>query len=90
VDPLAVVVHRYREFLFGGFLPDHVLIQKLFDFKRFRDLVGGARGRLDLVVFQNRVTYGDALVADVSPGIVAGGRDELSDYVLTLMTKRTP
>ena len=38
---------------------------------------------------KNRVADGDALVADVSPGIVAGGRDQLSDYVLALMAKGT-
>ena len=51
VDALAVVVDRHRQLLLGGILPDHVLIQKLLHFQRLRDLVGGSRGRLDLVVF---------------------------------------
>ncbi len=90
VDPLAVVVDRHRQFLLGGFLADHVLIQKLLYFQRLGDLVGSSGGRLDLVVLQNRVADRDALVADVRARIVAGGRDQLSDYVLALMAKRTP
>ena len=45
---------------------------------------------LDLVVFQNRVADRDALVANVGTGIIAGGGDQLSDYVLTLVAERTP
>ena len=41
------------------------------------------------VVFENRVADGDALVADVSAGVIAGGGDQLSDYVLAFMAKRT-
>ena len=89
VDPLAVVVHRHRQLLLGGFLPDYVLIQKLLYFQGFRDLVGSSGRSLDLVVFENRVADRNAFVADVGTRIVAGGGDELSDYVLTLMTKRT-
>ena len=55
----------------------------------FRDFVGGSRRRFDFVVLQDRVTDRYALVANIRTRIVAGGRDELSDYVLTLMTKRT-
>ena len=90
VDALAVVVDGHRQLLLGGFLPDHVLIQELLYFQGLRDLVRGSGGRLDLVVLQNRVADRDALVADVGAGIVAGGGDELSDYVLTLVAKRTP
>ena len=46
-------------------------------------------GLLVLVVFQNGVAYGDALIADVGSRIVAErGRDQLSDDILALMTKR--
>jgi hypothetical protein len=89
VDTLAVVVHRYRQLLFDGLLADHVLIQKLLYFQRLGDLVGGTGRGLDLVIFENGIAHGNALVADVGAGIVAGRGDELSDYVLTLMTKRT-
>jgi hypothetical protein len=66
------------------------LIQKLFDFQRLRDFIGSSGGRLDFVVFQNRVADCYAFIADVGTRVVAGGGDELSDYVLALMTKRTP
>ena len=89
VDPLAVVVDRHRQLLLGGFLADHVLIEEFLHFQRFGDLVGSSRGRFDLVVFQDRVADRDALVADVCARIVAGGGDQLSDYVLALMAKRT-
>jgi hypothetical protein len=85
-----MVVHRHRQLLLRGFLPNYILIQELFYFQRLRDLIGSSRGGLDLVIFQDRITDGDALVADVGTGIVAGGGDQLTDYVLTLMTKRTP
>ena len=90
MDALAVVIDRHRQLLLGGFLPDHVLIQKFLHFQGLRNLVGNARGRLDFVVLQNRVAYGDALVTDIGAGIVAGGGDEFADYVLALMTKRAP
>jgi len=87
VDAFAMVVHRNCQLLFDGFLPNYVLIQKLFYFQRFRDLIGSAGRSLDLVVFENGIAHGNAFVADVGSGVIAGGGDELSDYVLTLMTK---
>jgi hypothetical protein len=89
VNPLAVVVNGDGELLFGGFLPDDVLIEKLFDFERFWNFVGSTGRRLDLVVFEDGIADGNALVADVGARVVAGGGDELSDYVLALMTERT-
>src|SRR5262249_5262930 len=89
VDAFAVVVNRYLQLLFDGFLADHVLVQELLDFERLRNFVGGAGRGLDLVVLKNRVANGNALIADIRTGVIAGGRDELSDYVLALMTKRT-
>jgi hypothetical protein len=89
VDALAVVVHGYRKLLLRGFLPNHVLVKELLDFQWFGNLVGAAPGRLGLVILQNRVANSDALVADVGAGIVAGGGNEFTDYVLALMTKRT-
>ncbi len=84
-----MVVDRDRQLLLGGFLPDDVLIEKFLYFQRLGNLVGDPAGGSDLVVFQNRVADGDALVADVRPRIVAGGRDQLSDYVLALVAKGT-
>jgi hypothetical protein len=90
VDPLAVVVDGHRQFLLGGFLSDHVRIQKLFYFQWFRNLVWGSGGRLDLVVLKDGIADSNALVADVRTRIVARRGNEFSDYVLTLMAKRTP
>jgi hypothetical protein len=90
VDPLAVVVNRNRQLLFGRFLPDHVLVKKLFDLEGLGNLVGNPGRRFDPVVLQYGVAYSNTLVANICARIVAGGRDELSDYVLTLMAKRTP
>ena len=89
VDALAVVVDGHRQLLLGGFLPDHVLIQKLLYFQRLGDLVRRPGRLIVPIVFQNRVADRDALVADVGARIIAGGGDELADYVLALMAKRT-
>jgi hypothetical protein len=84
-----VVVNRYRQLTLGGFLPDHVLIKKVFYFKWFGNFAGpGGRG-LRLIVFKDRVADGDALVADVCPRIVAWRGYQLSNNVLALMTKGT-
>jgi hypothetical protein len=85
-----VVINSHRQLLLGGFLPDHVLVQELLHFQWFRDLVRGSGRRLYLVVFKDRIADSDALVADVRTRIVAGGGNQLSNYVLTLMAKRTP
>jgi hypothetical protein len=90
VHALAVVVHRHRQFLLGGLLTDYVLVEKLLHFQWLGYLIRDPGGSLDLVVFQNRVANGNALVADISAGIIARGRDEFPDYVLALMAKRTP
>jgi hypothetical protein len=66
------------------------LIQKLFYFQRFRDLIRGARRRLDFVVLQDRVAYSNAFIADVSTRVVAGGGNQLSNYILAFVAKRTP
>jgi hypothetical protein len=66
------------------------LIQELFYFQRFGDFVGSPGRGFDFVIFENRVANGNALIADVGSGIVARGGDQLSDYVLAFVTKRTP
>jgi hypothetical protein len=90
VNPLAVVVDRYRQLLFGGFLPDYILIQEFLNFERFRDLVRRSGRGLDFIILEDRVADGNTLVADVRARIVARRGNQFSDYVLTLMTKRTP
>jgi hypothetical protein len=53
-------------------LPDHVLIEVLLQFQRFRELVGSAIGLLVAVILEDAVAYGDALVTNISSRIVAG------------------
>jgi hypothetical protein len=88
VNPLAVVVYRNRQLLFGGLLADYVLIEKFLYLERLRNLVGSSRGRLDLIVFQDGIADRDTLVANICSRIIAWGRDELSDHFLALMTER--
>jgi hypothetical protein len=90
VNPLAVIVNGNRQFLLGGFLTDHVLIEKLLDLQRLRNLIGSSGRRLDFIIFQNRVANSYALVTDVCPRVVARRRNELAYYILTFMAKRTP
>ena len=89
VDALAVVVYRDRQLFLGGFLPDHILIQKFFHLEGLRQLVGAGRRLLGLVIFEDRVADCNALVANVCTGIVARGRNQLADYILTFVAKRT-
>jgi hypothetical protein len=84
-----VIVDGDSELLLGGLLPDYVLVKEFLDLERFGDLVGNSRRGLYLVVLQNGIADGDALVADVRTRVIARRRDELSDYVLTFMAKRT-
>jgi hypothetical protein len=72
MNPLAMVVYGNGEFLFGGFLPNHILVQEFLNLKGLGDLAGRPDWRLDFIVLENRVAYGDALITDVGPGIVAG------------------
>jgi hypothetical protein len=89
VNPLAVVVYGDGELLFGSFLPDHILIEEFLNLKRFGDLIGRPGRWLDLVVFEDGIANGDALIADIRPRVVAGRGDEFANYVLALMAKRT-
>jgi hypothetical protein len=41
------------------------------------------------IILNDRIAYRDTFIADVCPGIVAGGGDELSDYILAFVTERT-
>jgi hypothetical protein len=70
-----VVVDCNRQLLLGGFLPDHVLIQELFYFQWFRDLVGCSGRGFDLVVFKDGIADSNALVANVRTRVVTRGRD---------------
>ncbi len=41
------------------------------------------------IIFNDRVAYGDAFVANIGAWVVTGGGDELTDHILTFMTERT-
>ena len=74
VDALVVVVNRHRQLLLGLLLADHVLVEEAFHFLRLGQLIGGGGGRRrGAVVFQDGIADRHALVANVGPGIIAGG-----------------
>ena len=73
VDTLVVVVNGDGKFFLGLVLPDDVFIEERLDLLRLGQMVGRGGGmRFRAVVFQNGVADGNALIADVSPGIIAG------------------
>jgi hypothetical protein len=68
-----MVVDGDGELFLGLVLPDYVFIQEGLHFLRLGQVVGSGRGmRFGAVVFQDGIADGHALIADVSPGIVAG------------------
>jgi hypothetical protein len=72
------------------FLPDDVLIEEDLDFLRLGKLVGNRRlGSGGAIVFEDRIADRNALVTDVSAGIVTRRGDQLGDCVLRLVAKRT-
>jgi hypothetical protein len=80
LNPLVVVVDGDRERALGGLLADHVLLQDVVDFLRFRqvlELEGRRRGQL---LVDDLVAEVDALVADVD----AGAGDQLFHLTLRL------
>jgi hypothetical protein len=84
-----MVVNRHRKLLFGGLLADYVLIEEFFDFEGLGKFVRSARGRFGPVVLQDGVADGNTFITYVRPRIVAGGRNQFPDNVLTLMAERT-
>ena len=89
LDALVVVVDRYGQLLLGGVLADHVLIQVFLQLQRLGKLVRRSVLLLVPVVLENRVAYGDALVANVGARVIGGGGDQLTDNVLALMAEGT-
>ena len=88
VDPLVVVVDRDREDLLGPLLADHVLVERVLDLVRVREL-GGRRlraRRLEQLLLDDLLAQVDALVADVD----ALARDELADLLLALPAEGAP
>src|SRR5579863_7036617 len=89
VDALVVVVNGDGELLLGLLLADDVFVEESFDFGGLGKLIGSSCGRSGgAVVFENRVADGDALVADVGPGVVTRGGDQLGYGVLRFVAER--
>ena len=84
VDALVVIVDRDGERLLRLLLPDHVLVERVLDLLRRRDLRDRFRDLALFVLREDLVAERDALVADVD------GRagDELPDRVLRLAAER--
>src|SRR6185437_9658326 len=90
VDALVVVVNRDRKLLLGLLLADYVFIEEGFDLLRLGQVVRSGRSmRFTAIIFKNGIADGNTLVTNVSPGIIAGRRNELGDSVLRLVAKRT-
>ena len=87
VDPLVVVVDRDRQDLLGPFLADDVLVERVLDLVRVRELAAGGLGarRLEELLLDDLLAQVDALVADVD----ALARDELADLLLALPAEGT-
>src|SRR6185312_5684403 len=89
VDALGMVVNGDRELSLGRLLPDDILIEEILDLERFRNLLRAGGSRFRLIVLQNRIADGDALIANVRPRVVARRRNQLPDHVLTFMAEGT-
>jgi hypothetical protein len=81
-----MAVNVDREYPFGPLLPYDILIQHILDLGRCWDLGDGLSDLSLLVLRENLITEGDALVADVH----GRTRNELPDRVLGLSAKRAP
>ena len=75
LDALVVVVNRDRELLLRAVLTDYVLVKIFLQFQWFGELMRRPVRLIVTIVFQDRVAYGDALVANVSSGVIVGGGD---------------
>src|SRR4029077_17311965 len=83
VDTLVMVVDRDGKLLLGLLLADDVFVEESFDFLRLGQVVGSGGGmRFAAIVFQNGVADGNAFVANIGTGIIAGGGNELGHGVL--------
>ena len=88
VDPLVVVVDGDREDLLGPLLADHVLVERVLDLVRVREL-GASRpsgAALEHLLLDDLLAEVDALVADVD----ALACDELADLLLALAAEGAP
>jgi hypothetical protein len=66
-----MVVDGYRELLLGSILANYILIEILFQLKWLRKFMRSPIGLVVAVVFEDRITNRNALVTNVSSGIIA-------------------
>src|SRR6266542_4293205 len=78
-----MVIDRYGELLFGGFLPDHVQVEELLDFQWLWKLLSDRRR--DDVIGYDLIANVHAFIADV----YRGSGNELFYVVLTFGAERT-
>ena len=90
LDALVVVVNSHGELLLRLVLADHEIVEEALDLGRLGEMTGSGGGSFAAaVVFKNGVADGNALVADVGAGIVAGRRDQFGYSILRLVAERT-
>ncbi len=90
VNALVVVIDRDRQLFLGLLLANDIFVEEYLDLLRLGQMVGrGSSLRFGAIVFQDGVADRDALIANVSPRIIAGGRDEFGNCILRLMAERT-
>ena len=80
-----MVVDGDRQHLLGAILANDVIVQNLFDFNGFRELVAGLFGAILELFADDVVAEFNALVADEH----RGSRDEFADLVLAFAAERT-
>src|SRR6266576_176953 len=84
IDALVVVIDGYGEGLLGAVLPDYVLVQDVFDFRRRGDLGDGFRDLALFVLRQDLIAERNALIADVD----RRSGDEFPDRILGFAAER--
>jgi hypothetical protein len=73
MDPLAMIVNRYRQLLLGAILPNYVLVKIFLYFQWLGKFMGRRRRSVGFVVLKDRVANGNALIANVGTRVIAGG-----------------
>jgi hypothetical protein len=70
-----MVVDGYRELLLGGILADYILIEILFQLKWLWEFMRSPIRLVVAVIFEDRITYRNALITNVSSRIITWGGD---------------
>jgi hypothetical protein len=70
-----MVVDGYRELLLGSILADYILIEILFQLKWLWEFMRSPIRLVVAVIFEDRITYRNALITNVSSRIITWGGD---------------